>query len=109
MQQWLKRIRSALVVGLVWGGLLAIVGGGIEREDRLQVRVVIGDLGEHAVAVRQVARRDEPVGVDLPDERDGWKRHQLTEGTLSSVGENRAVLTPDAQPARRESSKRRTV
>jgi D-alanyl-D-alanine carboxypeptidase len=26
---WLKRIRSALVVGLVWGGLWAIVGGGI--------------------------------------------------------------------------------
>jgi CubicO group peptidase (beta-lactamase class C family) len=27
--QWLKRIRSALVVGLVWGGLWALVGGGI--------------------------------------------------------------------------------
>lgn len=29
MPHWLKRIRSALVMGVVWGGFCAIVGGGI--------------------------------------------------------------------------------
>src|SRR4029453_9063079 len=44
-------------------GKQTIVGGGIQLEDRLQVRIVVGDLDEHAVALRQTSRGDETVRV----------------------------------------------
>ena len=65
-----------------------IVGGRVELDNRLQVIVVGGDGGQDALVVRHVTRWDEPMRVELPDEGDGWSQHQ---------------------PARRASSRRRTV
>ncbi len=65
----------------------AIVRGGVEIEDRLQL-LIVGDRDEHAVAARGMVRRDQTVRVELPDEGDRRKPHQ---------------------PARRASSRRRTV
>ena len=68
-------------------GKQAVVGRRIQLENRLQMRVVVADGNEHAVALRQMPREYEPVGIELADERDRRKRH----------------------PERRASSRRRTV
>ena len=68
-------------------GQQAIVGGGVEIEDGLQMLVVVGNPREHAVAAWQVARGDEPVRIEPAHEANGRPRHQ---------------------PARRASSSRRT-
>ena len=68
-------------------GEQAIVGRAVELEDRLQMRIVIADRHQHAVALRQVPRQHETMGVELADERHGRMGH----------------------PARRASSRRRTV
>ncbi|HUE84867.1 MAG TPA: prolyl oligopeptidase family serine peptidase, partial [Vicinamibacterales bacterium] len=47
-----------------------VVGRGIEREDRLKVRLVIRDIDEDAVPVGPVLRRHEAVCIELTDERD---------------------------------------
>lgn len=50
MPQFLKRIRSALVMGLVWGGFWAIVGGGI-MEGIIDPRSEIVDMWPQVLGV----------------------------------------------------------
>jgi hypothetical protein len=69
-------------------GEQAVVGGAIQREDRLQVGFVVSDADEDAIAARRVARRHQPMRAVAPHRRDGREAHQ---------------------PARRASSRRRTA
>src|SRR5262245_16007985 len=64
-----------------------IVCGRVELEDGLQVSVVIADGNQDAVVLRQMPRQDQAMRVELADERDRRRLH----------------------PARRASSRRRTV
>ena len=66
-----------------------VVGGEIQFEDRLEVRVIIGDRHEHAVAAGQMPGRP-PGGV-------------------YRAGGPAPAAAPRHQPARRASSSRRTV
>ena len=68
-------------------GKQTIVCGGVELENGLQMRIVVADGDEHAVALRQMPRQHETMRVEFADEGDGRKHH----------------------PARRASSRRRTV
>jgi hypothetical protein len=79
-------------------GQQAVVGGVIQFENGLQVGVVVSNRDEHTVAAGEMARGYEPVGVELPNEREGWN-HRIADRRLLGAG----------QPARRASSSRRTV
>lgn len=71
-----------------------VVGGVVEVENFSQMRIVVRNAGEDARAAIAVFRRDQPMGVVAPDERD---RRKLTFRRLGQ------------KPPRRASSSRRTV